>query len=410
MVKLECEQLWVTSFVEGIGMTGAADLVHNASDPGFATDREGRLIVWNSNAERLFGYKAEEALGRRCYEVVRAVLPDGQPLCTPECNVNASLCGGIPSSIRSCLCPTKDGRWVRVSFSTVAVPDDGDSSSTAGIMFARPINEPSLRLPPAGMLRICTLGRFSLSVGDSGVDIQRWQRKQALTLFKHLVTHRGNAVHRERLIDSIWPDATETRGRERLKVTVYSLRRELRDAGVENEVIGSADDAYSLRKEAVWLDAEVFDDLVSEGDALARLNRSAEAIHSYREADDLFQGDYLEEDLYADWCADERARLRDSSLHALQEMASLNADKGDLVQAVQLTRKALAREPARESLHRSLMLYLSRQGRIDEALVPYDACKRVLADMLGVAPHPETRRLHAELVGFSETTAPNPSS
>jgi PAS domain S-box-containing protein len=45
--------------------SGVGDaLLHSASDAIIATDREGRITLWNPGAQRIFGFTAEEATGR----------------------------------------------------------------------------------------------------------------------------------------------------------------------------------------------------------------------------------------------------------------------------------------------------------------------------------------------------------
>lgn len=42
----------------------AARIVEGAADAVLFSDREGRILVWNAGAERIFGFTAEEALGK----------------------------------------------------------------------------------------------------------------------------------------------------------------------------------------------------------------------------------------------------------------------------------------------------------------------------------------------------------
>jgi DNA-binding SARP family transcriptional activator len=378
-------------------MNNAANLVNFASDAAFALNGDCQLVAWNTRAEALFGYRAQEVFGRYCHQVLRALLPVGQPLCSPDCPAMTSFDRGTPFAARSCLSPHKDGHWMPVALSSMAVPRTANDGESVAMIFVRPLQQISPPEVPPSVLRVSTLGSFGLSVGGHGVPFNRWQRKQALTLLKYLVTNRGRVVHRERLIECLWPEAPAGRGRERLKVTVCSLRRELRNAGVDEEIIGTADEAYFLRPEAVRLDIEAFDDLVREGNGLARRGGVDEALRCYREARDLYRGDYLEEDLYADWCAAERERLREVYLQTLERIANLYAGMGDLDRAAQACRVALTWEPCRESLQRSLMLCLWRQGHRDEALAQYQTCARVLADTLGVEPVPETQRLYYQI-------------
>ncbi len=382
-------------------MIAAPDLVDFASDAAFAVDEELRVLDWNQRAGALLGYTPQEVLGRHCYEVLQAVLPSGEPLCTPACE--GSLCFGRcqPYAVASCQARHKDGRWVALSMGTVVMPRRArarGAGSAIAVVFLRAAEGADRQQPPVGTLRIFTLGHFGLAVGNRGVAVEKWERKQALTLLKYLVTHLGRDVHRERLIECLWPEVNEIQGRERLKVTVYFLRRQLRAAGARQDAVATTGQAYMLRREAVWVDAHAFEALVAEGAALERQHRPDEALRYYEEAQRLYRGDYLEEDLYADWCAEERARLREIYLEMLAGMAESYAERGDYALAAQVCRTALVREPCRESFHRALMEHLVRLGRADWAVAQFHHCQRVLAQELGVEPMPETQRLYRQIL------------
>jgi PAS domain S-box-containing protein len=378
------------------------DLVHCASDAAFAVDPELRVVAWNERAEELLGYRAEEVHDRPCWDVLQGILPDGGPLCTPDCH--AKLCFGCcrPYGVRLCLGRHKGGHWVKLSLSSVAIPrrDEGEISA---VIFLRPFDaevavEESRQDKSLDPLRVFALGRFALVVGGRGLSVERWTRKQAVTLLKVLGTQLGRAVTRERLIETLWPGSSERRGRDRLKVTVYTLRKELAAAGIGPDLIHTENGTYLLRREGIWLDADVFESRVREGHALERRGHRDDALRCYREAEALYGGDYLEEDRYEDWCAEERERLRELYLGLLQRMAVLLATEGDHAGAAWFCRKALVQEPCREAVHRALMEYLWRQGRRDEALQQYRRLTEVLARELGVQPLPETERLHEQIL------------
>jgi len=375
----------------------ASDLVAHASDPAFSLSPDLKVLAWNQRAQDLLGYSPDEVRGRSCHEVIQGVLPGGIPLCTPDCP--ARLCFGqcLPFQARYCLVPRKDGQRVRVALSTIALPEPDEDGARA-VVLMHPLEED---LHPPAPLRIFTLGRFALAVGDRPVPLERWHRKQALTLLKVLVTFRGQAVHRERLMEALWPEAGEAEARNRLKVTLHALRHGLREAGVTSEVVGTAGESYFLRREAVWVDVEAFEALAHSGETLARQGQPEQAITRLEEARALYRGDYLPEDLYAGWCAEERERLREIFLGAMEHLADLYARQGRLEQAISTARDVLAHEPLRESLHRALMDYLLQAGRPDEALAQYQACARVLARQLGVRPSPSTRRLYRRILQSS---------
>ncbi len=382
-------------------MTAARDLTEIASDAAFAVDEGLQILAWNDGARQLLGYRPREAIGRHCYEVLRAVLPGGEPLCMPGCDGALCFARCQPFAVPSCLVRHKDGRWIPVSIGTLVTPR-GERTPRAGapvaVVLLRTQDEVFSQRPLDQPLRIFTFGHFSLAAGGRGSVLQTWERKQALTLFKYLVTHLGHPVHRERLIDCLWPEADERQGRERLKVTVYFLRRQLRAIGTHENVVKTAGKTYTLRREVVWLDAEAFEQFVAEGSSLEREHRPDEALRCYEEAQRLYRGDYLEEDPYADWCAEERERLREIYLEMLAGMAECYAERGDYARAAQVCRTALVRDPCRESFHRALMEHLVRLGRADWAVAQFQHCQRVLAQELGVEPMPETQRLYRQIV------------
>lgn len=383
-------------YLDPTNMSPIRSLVHFASDAAFAVDEELRVVAWNEGAQQLLGYGAEELLGRPCYAVLRGILPDGQPLCTPGCQAKLCFCSYQPFGVRSCLVPRKDGSWVKLSLGSLVIPQSTpQNEGITAVIFLRPLEAEETTV---GGLRVYTLGCFCLAVANRGIPVARWARKQALLLLKYLITQRGRAVHRERLIECLWPGVREPQGRERLKVTVYFLRRQLREAGVEYELIETAEESYRLRPEAFWLDVEIFEGRVRQGEVLEARGKAEEALRHYQDAEALYQGDYLEEERYSDWCAEERERLREIYLEMLMRMASLYAARGEYSDAAQVCRKALVREPCRESFHRALMEYLWRQGRRDEALAQFERCRTLLARELGVPPMPDTEHLYREIL------------
>lgn len=57
------------------------------SDGLFGVDRDQRIVEWSESAERVFGLRAEEVLGRPCYEVLANDESGGAPVCRPNCGV-----------------------------------------------------------------------------------------------------------------------------------------------------------------------------------------------------------------------------------------------------------------------------------------------------------------------------------
>lgn len=374
-------------------MSGRPGLVDLSSDPAFTLRTDGSIASWNEKAKETFGLEAEDAVGRPCWKVVRAILPGGQPLCAPNCGELERFRAREPGCAHECLVMRGDGERSSVRIASLTLPDEQGDDLVA-LVLMRPLD-----VSAGDTLRVSSLGAFSLMVGDRPIEVGAWDRRQALRLLQLLVTRRGRPVHRDQLMETFWPEADERRGRARLKVTVHALRRELRTAGVADGVVLSQDGSYLLGRAHVCIDADIFESVVESGKSLEASNRPAEALARYRESAELYRGDFLEGLPYEEWCAAERSRLRELHLGARSSEAGILASFGDLDEAAEACRKALTLEVSRESLHRQLMSYLWRQGRRDEALLQYHRLHQTLLREVGVEPAPETQRLHRQILG-----------
>ena len=382
-------------------MFEARDLVDFASDAAFAIDHGMEIVAWNHGAQQLLGYAPDEVIGRHCFEVLQAVLAGGEPLCVPGCEAARCFRCVQPFAAPSIRARHKDGGWISISIASVVTPEQARSThadSVVAIIFLRGEQESPGQRPPKQTLQIFTLGPFGMAVGGRSLAVEKWQRKQALTLLKYLVTHLGRAVRREALIECLWPEVDESHGAGRLKVTVYFLRCQLRAAEMSEDTLETVGKAYVLRHDKVWVDSQAFETLIVEGSKLQSQHRWDRAMHCYEKAQRLYRGHYMEEDVYADWCAAERERLHELLLEMLARMSDCHAVRGHYAEAAQVCRTALVHDPCRESFHYALMEHLARLGRAERAIAQFHRCERVLALELGVEPMRETRRLYEQIV------------
>ena len=391
-------------------MNRVHDLVGFASDAALAIDDCSQIAAWNQGAEQLFGYSLQEVIGRNCGEILQAVLPSGELLCVHDCEIFRCFQCNLPCGVEDCHIRRKNGDRVAVNISSIVTSKLNLPSRTASVIAVVFLHEKKaghVQTLPHKILHVSTLGCFNLTVGGHSVALEKWKRKQTVTLLKYLINQVGRPVHRKRLINYLWPNVDQNRGWDRLKVTIYQLRRELRTIGVGDDILKTVGNAYLLQHDAVRVDTESFENLLAEGWALQLQQSWEAALRCYNEAEHLYQGDYLEEDVYVDWCAEERERLRELYLEMLTDMAQCYAQRGHYTEAVRVCRTALAREPCRESIHRTLMEYLARLGQPDRAVAQFHACQRILAQELDVDPIPETQTLYQQILkGAIKKTEP----
>jgi PAS domain S-box-containing protein len=62
-------------------------LLEGTSDAAFTITDQGEICSWNKAAEKLFGYRAAEALGKTCQGILQGRGPLGNELCGENCSV-----------------------------------------------------------------------------------------------------------------------------------------------------------------------------------------------------------------------------------------------------------------------------------------------------------------------------------
>ena len=382
-------------------MATAFELIEFSSDAALAIDSESRVVAWNHKSEQLFGYSATEVVGKHCGDVLRTAIHQGAPLCVPDCEIFSCLLNRQPFGANGCRICHKDGSWLTVNISSLVISDQTPSATddlVVAVVFFRDLQIQPDSQPSSNKLQIFTLGSFYLAFEGQRIPTAKWGRKQAVTALKYLVAHLGRPIHREILMEFLWPDDNQGRAWNRLKVIIHSLRQELRAAGLPEDVIETASENYALRREAVWVDSSVFESFVAEGKALQYQQQWKSALHRYEQARDLYKGDYLEEDVYADWCMVQREQLREIFLSLLAGMADCHGELGHYSEAAQVCRTALVFDPGRESFYRALMEHLVCLDRADWAIAEYQKCQKFLKREFGMEPMPETERLYRQIL------------
>lgn len=128
-----------------------------------------------------------------------------------------------------------------------------------------------------------------------GQTISRFESRRAVALLAYLILHPHTRHPREVLIDRIWPDATLEAGRNRLKQTLASLRRQLEPPWLEPGSVLDSDRALiGIRPGSMISDVQEFLEA-------ARMGNSSRAR-------ELMRGDLLP-GFYDEWLEDHRLEV-----------------------------------------------------------------------------------------------------
>jgi DNA-binding SARP family transcriptional activator len=252
------------------------------------------------------------------------------------------------------------------------------------------------RAKEPGVVRIGLLGGFSVAVGDRKVDESAWRLRKAASLLKLLALAQGHRLHRERVMDLLWPDLDPSAATNNLNQVLHHARRTLEPAnapGASRRFLLRGEQLALCPDAPLWVDVEAF----QEASTVARRAREPAA---YQAAIDLYAGELLPEDRYEEWTESRRQELRQRFLSLLVELARLYEERGaeeELELAVQALQRALAEESANEEAHVGLMRLYASSGRQGEALRQYVQLSEALSRELGAEPSASTRTLRKEI-------------
>ena len=247
------------------------------------------------------------------------------------------------------------------------------------------------RLPAAtpAAVSILTLGRFELSRDGIPVDRPDWQSKKARDLLKLVVARRGRPATREWLMEALWPGQDPVPLSNRLSVALSTLRGVLdpEHRFAPDYFLAANAETIRLRVEHLDVDIERF---LADGQSALESTRDGgldAARARLEEAEAVYLGDFLEEDLYEDWAVPLREEARSLYTSVVAALADLAHTTGRHHAAIRYRRRALERDRWDEGAHLGLIAALVSARRHGEARGAYrDYVKRM--QEIGVEPTP----------------------
>lgn len=240
-------------------------------------------------------------------------------------------------------------------------------------------------------VRVGLLGGFTVSLGGRPVPDSAWRLRKAKDLLKLLALAPGRRLHREQVMEHLWPDLEPAAATNNLHQAVHVARTTLQ-AGRASRVLDLSAGVLSLPAD------RLFTVDVDEYVELAQRARSAQDRSLYQAARELYRGPLLPEDRYEDWIEPERERLHQDHQRLLLELARLDEVAGDFAGAIQVLQEALADDPTDEAAHQQLMRAYVRSGDRRRALRQFETLRAVLKREVGAEPSAESARLHEQIL------------
>jgi pentatricopeptide repeat protein len=215
---------------------------------------------------------------------------------------------------------------------------------------------------------------------------------QSVLLLAYLVLNRHRVSSRDDLEQALWAD-----GRSHpsgLNPLLSKMRKVLGADLLE----GRSDLRLRLPENAL-VDVEAARSAVHTAESQIALEHWKQAWAPAQVALFITQREFLPGES-ATWVEDERRRLGDVALRALQAyaVASLGSGGTELPAAVRAGRRLVQLAPLHENGHQVLMQALAREGNVAEALQVYADLQLLLREELGVSPSATSQRVFAALL------------
>jgi DNA-binding SARP family transcriptional activator len=273
---------------------------------------------------------------------------------------------------------------------------DAKANKRSGQDAPGPAGAPSRASPPTGTvppLLVELLGGFRVErIGVAQPVL--WQRRSARTLTKLLATHPRHSLHREEILELLWPGVQGGSALNRFGQALHAARR-----AFEPELLPRESSAYlrlmdsmlALDTEHVVIDADHFQ-------ILAESVLGKGEVSDYESALAAYGGELLPEDRYQDWCAERRAFLGELHTRLMLELADALKERGDYSGSADRLRAVLQDDPTREDVHRRLITLYAEMGTRNHAVRQFQSCRDVLRRELGLVPEEATLALYQDVL------------
>ncbi|MFD1151965.1 AfsR/SARP family transcriptional regulator, partial [Saccharothrix hoggarensis] len=215
-------------------------------------------------------------------------------------------------------------------------------------------------MPATCQVRV--LGRFSVVVDGRPVPGDVWRNRRAADVVKLLAVAPDHRLHREQVMDLLWPDLPVDAAGANLRKAVHYARRALGCA----DAVRCAGRLLTLWPAGVLdVDLDRFERTADAALASGDAGRCAHAAADYR-------GDLLADDRYECWVVEPRAKAR-------ARYTALLRAAGDWTRLLDL-------DETDEEAHRAVMRRHLAAGNRREALRQFERLRRALRERVGVGP------------------------
>lgn len=254
---------------------------------------------------------------------------------------------------------------------------------------SRPADPVVINTDNTDKLFVQLLGTFRVAITNGKTMMWRTAKERELFAYLLLNNPATSAVHRDRIIEKLWPDEPYEKAKIYLHTCVSLLRKNLRNVGIEH-LLRYKSEHYILDKERIR--ADVYDFL----DISFRMEQEADMpISLIEQTLQLYQDELLPQEDYP-WVVELSRRLEHFSLELKLKLSEKYLDSHNGRKAAEAAERAISQSPYEEEAYRRAMQAYLYMGKHDHVLRIYRNLKERLTE-LNIQPSLVTRQLYEQI-------------
>ncbi|MFS0688496.1 BTAD domain-containing putative transcriptional regulator [Sporosarcina sp. 179-K 8C2 HS] len=248
---------------------------------------------------------------------------------------------------------------------------------------------------PGYKIDVQLLGPFMIHLGLEEVADRKWQRDKSKEIFIYLLLNKNRYVPKEEIMQALWEDADDKSADRDFKVALNALLKVIepnRSARENPFFILRKQTMYRLNPKAdISTDLDQFKQYVEMGLSEKEADK---AVAHLLKASALYKGKLFEEKLTVEWIAQERERIEQLYIQALERLAQSYTRLQAYGKTIEWAEKLLRIDQTWEEAYRLLMYAHYQLQNRPQSIKWYRKCQSVLLEELSIEPMETTEQMY----------------
>ncbi|MDD3299012.1 MAG: BTAD domain-containing putative transcriptional regulator [Firmicutes bacterium] len=262
-------------------------------------------------------------------------------------------------------------------------------------------------------VKVLTLGDFDIVESGKSLMKSSSRANKRLELLKYFITYRDKKLTPQYIAENLWNDSASDDPKNALRTQVFRLRKMLDVMGLNSNGTDNNKNCLEITfqngfyilniGENCLVDETLFEGNIEAAER-ARSEDPNQAINKYKEAIQLYRGQYLADISDKEWVFTIRNRYHRLYVHLLIMLFELLKASGRNREIIEHFEQAVSYEPFEEALHIFLLEALLELKEYKHALSHYNYITGRMYRELSVKPSPALKGVYSRIVAGDKNT------